>query len=119
MNKLKVTIAGLLVACLGLGVVNAQDKAAATGTKPATAKKTTKKTSAKKEATTAPAAASSTQTKPATKHMKKDGTPDKRYKENKTTTPGDAAKPATKSTTKKAGTKKASPKKAAAANKGM
>lgn len=91
MNKLKVTIASLLVACLGIGVMNAQDNTTAPA-KPATTKK------AKSTTSNAPAA------KPAAtttgQHMKKDGTPDKRYKENKGT-----AAPA-KSTDKK-GTKKA------------
>jgi hypothetical protein len=88
MNKLKVTIATLFVACLGIGVVSAQT------------------------APTTPAPAKSTASTPAkpTQHLKKDGTPDMRYKENKaaaksTTTP--AAKKATE-------TKKAAPKKAAA-----
>jgi hypothetical protein len=82
MNKLKVLISSLFVACLGIGVVSAQ--ASTTGA-PA-AKQTPKtKSSAKAKSSTA---ANSTSAKPA-QHLKKDGTPDMRYKENK------AAKPAT------------------------
>lgn len=121
MNKLKVTIAGLLIACFGIGVINAQDKT----TKPA-AKKTTTKKSTAGDKTTAPATDKGT-AKPASKHLKKDGTPDKRYKENKTGGDKAVAKPIQdKTPTKKASsmpptksTKKATPKKAAAANKGM
>jgi hypothetical protein len=116
MNKLKVTIAGLLIACFGIGVINAQDK---TTTAQTPAKKSTKKagataaTSTDKKATAAPAADKAA--KPAGQHLKKDGTPDKRYKENKTTAPASTDKPATK---KPAG-KKAAPKKAASDNKTM
>jgi len=81
MNKLKLTIAGLFVACLGIGVVSAQT---GTATTPAPAK------------TATTTASGSTTAKPA-QHLKKDGTPDKRYKENKTA-------PAAKKST---GTKKA------------
>lgn len=91
MNKLKLTIAGLFVACLGIGVVSAQ---ATTGTKQTHAKKSTASKS-KTGSTTTPA-----------KHLKKDGTPDMRYKENK-------------AAAKKTGTKKAAPKKAATGNKTM
>ncbi len=76
MNKLKVTIAGLLIACLGIGVMNAQNS---TTTTPA------KKTAPKATPTT---------TAPAGQHLKKDGTPDMRYKENKTAKPGTATPPA-------------------------
>ncbi len=120
MNKLKVTIAGLLIACFGFGVINAQDKT----TKPATKKTTTKKATGGDKATAKPAK-DTPESKPG-KHLKKDGTPDKRYKENKTGGDKAAAKPgADKTTTKKADNgatkpaKKAAPKKAAPSNKGM
>lgn len=64
MNKLKVIIAGLFVACLGIGVASAQTSP--TGTTQSTTGTTT--------GTTAKSG----------QHLKKDGTPDKRYKENKT-----------------------------------
>jgi hypothetical protein len=96
MNKLKVTIAGLLVACLGIGVIKAQDN---TTTKPAP-KTTTSKASAKTSAATPTSA----------QHLKKDGTPDMRYKENKaaagksTSTTAKPGAPATKKTTTKKAT---------------
>ena len=80
MNKLKVIIAGLFVACLGIGVASAQ-------TTPSSTTSTTKTSSG----TTAKSG----------QHLKKDGTPDKRYKENKT------AK--TSTGTKKAAAKTAAP----------
>jgi hypothetical protein len=58
MKKIKVAFIALLMMGFGAGLVNAQDKAA------------------KKEAPAKQAPAS-------TQHLKKDGTPDKRYKENK------------------------------------
>lgn len=97
MNKLKVTLTGLFVACLSIGMVSAQ--ANTTAAKPATAKKSTTKAKSSKEV--APTTGSrkdigTSQPKPA-QHLKKDGTPDKRYKENKTTKPaGTAATPAPK-----------------------
>jgi hypothetical protein len=103
MNKLKVTIAGLLVACLGIGVMNAQDNMTTT---PA-AKKTTPK--AKTAGTSKTLATTPAKTSATGQHLKKDGTPDKRYKENKTAKPAGAGTPATKSTTstakKKTGSK--------------
>ena len=100
MNKVKATFAGLFIACLGIGVVNAQT---ATQTAPAAKQAPAKKSTAKaKSATGTPKtdAAGTSTTKPA-QHLKKDGTPDMRYKENKAA--------AGKTTT----TKKAAPKKAA------
>jgi len=73
MKKIKIAFIALMMMGLGAGVVNAQDKAAAKKDAPA---QTDKKA-------------------PAGQHLKKDGTPDKRYKENK-----DAS--ATKSSDKKA-----------------
>lgn len=74
MNKLKLITAGLFIACLGIGKMSAQ---AADQTPP---KKVTTPGSAAK-ASSGKAASAST-AKPA-QHMKKDGTPDMRYKENK------------------------------------
>jgi len=85
MNKLKVIIAGLFVACLGIGVVSAQDATTAPAKK-TTAKKSTTKA---KSSTGTTKAADGTAAKPA-QHLKKDGTPDKRYKENKTAKPASA-----------------------------
>lgn len=92
MKKLKITLAGLVALCLSLGVVNAQSgtSKSAPVKQSAPAKKTTK--SAKSTGTTATPA----------KHLKKDGTPDMRYKENREAagkTTGKKAKkaPATKS----------------------
>jgi hypothetical protein len=87
MKTIKLVLATLLVAGLGLFTVNAQNVAPAKGT--------TKK-----------APASSGQ------HLKKDGTPDMRYKENKT-----AAKPATKTTEAKPATKSTEAKPAATGTK--
>jgi hypothetical protein len=115
MKKLKLTFTGLLLVCLGLGVASAQaNTTAGTPMKQAPAKKTTKKPAMTKAAPTAKAAAKPAAAKSAGPHMKKDGTPDKRYKENKTPKAGG-------STTPKAAPKKATPKKAAApaANKPM
>ena len=105
MNKLKVLISGLFIACIGIGVVSAQNGTTAT---PAAAKKTTTKTTKATDGSTA--------AKP-TQHLKKDGTPDMRYKENKAAakSTGTAA-PAEKKST---GTKKAAPKKAATSNSTM
>jgi hypothetical protein len=80
MKTIKLALATLLVAGLGLFTVNAQNVAPAKGT--------TKK-----------APASSGQ------HLKKDGTPDMRYKENKQAAAKTDAKPATKSTDAKPATK--------------
>jgi len=84
MKKLKVT---LLALGLSIGVISAQSSGSTT----APAQKSTK--AAKPTATT-----TATPAKPA-QHLKKDGTPDMRYKENKaaagkTTTPKKAATPA-------------------------
>jgi len=77
MKTMKLALAGLMIFGLGAATVNAQDKAAANQ------KSTTTTTEKKKPAT----AASTDKTKPATntsgQHLKKDGTPDMRYKENK------------------------------------
>ncbi|HXB10464.1 MAG TPA: hypothetical protein VNZ45_00645 [Bacteroidia bacterium] len=107
MKTIKLALATLLVAGLGLLTVNAQNVAPAKGT---------------------------TQKAPATsgQHLKKDGTPDMRYKENKTTAgkttvakpaaktteakPATDAKPATKST-KASGSKSATKKAAAGTTK--
>ena len=88
MNKLKVSITGLLIACLGIGVVNAQTgTATTTPVAKAPAKASTKKANTAKASTgaktAAKPAAGASAAKPA-QHLKKDGTPDKRYKENKT-----------------------------------
>jgi hypothetical protein len=101
MKKIKIAFIGLLMIGLGAGVVNAQDKAAAPAKKSSTTQ-TDKK---------APAASG--------QHLKKDGTPDKRYKENKTTTTSTTAKPAdTKSTASpKSGSKKGTSAKTAPAAK--
>src|ERR1700722_7115562 len=81
MKTIKLALATLLVAGLGLFTVNAQNVAPDKGT--------TKKA--------APAAG---------QHLKKDGTPDMRYKENKTAAAKTAvAKPAAKSTDAKPATK--------------
>lgn len=91
MNKLKVTLAGLFVACLSIGMVSAQ--ANTTAAQP-TAKKSSTKAKSPKAATGSTAAKSG-------QHLKKDGTPDKRYKENKTAKPaanGAAGAPAATST---------------------
>ena len=113
MNKLKLTIAGLLIACFGVGVVNAQDKTGAAPAKQTPAKTGTKKaTTPKATGTDAKPAADKAAAAP-TQHLKKDGTPDKRYKENKTAKPATDAKTGTPAP-KKTGTKKAAPKKAAA-----
>lgn len=109
MKKLKLTFTGLLLVCLGLGVASAQaNTTAGTPAKPAPAKKTTKKPAAAK------AAAGTNAAKPAGPHMKKDGTPDKRYKENKT--PGPVSSPSPKGGAKKPAHKKAA---TTAANKPM
>lgn len=101
MNKLKVTITGLFTLCLGMGVMYAQSgtntpaKPASTQTAPAK-----KATPAKaKTATTSTKAASGTST---TKHLKKDGTPDMRYKENKAAAGKTSTKKATKTSAKPA-----------------
>jgi len=120
MNKIKLILSGMLVACIGLGIVNAQDQPAKQ-----TPAKTSKTPTAKKRTTTTKT--STAKSAPAGQHLKKDGTPDKRYKENKgapakkasTATPAktdDGAKPAKKGTgKKKGGAKKPSPE----ANKTM
>ena|ERR1700722_1271135 len=87
MKTIKLALAALLVAGLGLLTVNAQNVAPAKGK-------------------TQQAPASSGQ------HLKKDGTPDMRYKENKT-----GAKPATKSTEAKPATKSTDAKPAATGTK--
>ena len=79
MKKIKTAFIALMMMGLGAGVVNAQDKAATT-------------TQTDKKA--APASG---------QHLKKDGTPDKRYKENKDasaakSSDSKATKPATKNT---------------------
>ncbi|WP_142684691.1 hypothetical protein [Chitinophaga polysaccharea] len=97
---MKKLLTGLLAMFMGLTVTMAQT--------PATAKKEVKSAKAKTEKTTAaPAAAATTKTK-------KDGTPDKRYKENKAaaTPAGPTKKDGTpdmryKSNNKNAGKKKA------------
>ena len=106
MNKLKVTIAGMLIACLSIGAMNAQDKSA---TSPAP------KTSKKAPATKATPGAK-TQTGPGGQHLKKDGTPDMRYKENKAAAKPGSSTPSTKKGTEMAHPKKAAPKKAASEN---
>ncbi|HTB31804.1 MAG TPA: hypothetical protein VK808_07245 [Bacteroidia bacterium] len=124
MNKLKVTLAGLLIACFGIGVVNAQDKPSAAPAKQTPAKKSTKKSATPKAATdakTTKPAADKSAAKPAGQHLKKDGSPDMRYKENKAAKPATTT-PASKTgttTPKKTGTKKPAAKKAATDNKPM
>lgn len=100
MNKLKVTITGLLVACLGMGVVGAQTPTATPVAKQAPAKKTA--TKAKPAAGTSKDA-SATPAKPA-QHLKKDGTPDMRYKENKAAAGKTTTKAAPKKTNAATGT---------------
>ena len=119
MKKVKIAFIGLMLLGFTAGVY-AQDKkdAAVKSTKPT---KPTKTTGAKTDATTAKdskattpakdskakATATTKESKPSvSQHLKKDGTPDMRYKENK-----QAAKPATSKGTsaKKATSTKAAP----------
>src|ERR1700722_11328268 len=74
MKKIRTAFIALLVMGLGVATVNAQDKPAATTP--------TKDASAKPKADSKPSTSG--------QHLKKDGTPDMRYKENK----GTATKPA-------------------------
>lgn len=86
MKKIKLVAAALLIAGLGLSTANAQDAGATKSTK--------------NEAKVSP-------NKPNTpSHMKKDGTPDMRYKENK-----QAAAATTTTTTKTKATTNPAPKK--------
>jgi len=96
MKKIKIAFIGLLMMGLGAGVVNAQDKAAAPAKKSSSTTQTDKK---------APAASG--------QHLKKDGTPDKRYKENKT----DASTTAKPADTKSSASPKSGGKKATSAKK--
>lgn len=89
MKKIKVACIALLMMGLGMGAVNAQDK-------PAAKKETTKQQADKK----APASG---------QHLKKDGTPDMRYKENKQAATD--KKPAATKTTTKSSTPKEAPAK--------
>ncbi len=102
MKTIKLALATLLLAGLGLVTVNAQNVAPAKGKKPTTVN-------------------------PASQHLKKDGTPDMRYKDNKQAAAKTDAKPAAATTEAKpasTGTKstkssgsKTSTKKAAATTK--
>jgi hypothetical protein len=109
MKKVKIAFIGLMLLGFTAGVF-AQDKkdAAVKSTKPTKpAKSTAAKSTAKTDKTTATKADNSAPAKASSgQHLKKDGTPDMRYKENKQA----AAKPASKTTsTKKAASTKATP----------
>jgi len=100
MKTIKAALVGLMIIGLGAGTVNAQDK----GTTTTATKKQGATTDKKKPAP----AATSDKTKKASstsgQHLKKDGTPDMRYKENKAAA-GDK-KSDTKTTPAKGGSQK-------------
>lgn len=105
MKKMKFTIIGLLVG-LSLGVVNAQSSTNSNSApaKQATTKKTTSKVKPASTNKTAASITGTTTAKPA-QHLKKDGTPDMRYKENKAA----AGKTTSKKASGAAATKSANP----------